>query len=98
MVKMGIIKECGVSQQFQRGAYIQVQRFRCGKKGFGLKVIENVCKDSFIIEYIGEVLNIPAYEARQKEYAVKGQKHFYFMSLSSTEVVFFMFLLWSNCI
>lgn len=55
MVKMGIIKECGVSQQFQRGAYIQVQRFRCGKKGFGLKVMENVCKDSFIIEYIGEV-------------------------------------------
>jgi hypothetical protein len=43
-----------------------------------------------------QVLNIPAYEARQKEYAVKGQKHFYFMSLSSTEVVFFMFLLWSN--
>jgi histone-lysine N-methyltransferase SETD2 len=55
MVKMGIIKECGVSQQFQRGAYIQVQRFRCGKKGFGLKVMENVCKDSFIIEYVGEV-------------------------------------------
>jgi hypothetical protein len=55
MVRMGIIKECGVSQQFQRGAYIQVQRFRCGKKGFGLKVMENVCKDSFIIEYVGEV-------------------------------------------
>jgi hypothetical protein len=33
-----------------------------------------------------QVLNIQAYEARQKEYAMKGQKHFYFMSLSSSEV------------
>jgi hypothetical protein len=33
------------------------------------------------------VLNIQAYEARQKEYAMKGQKHFYFMSLSSSEVI-----------
>jgi hypothetical protein len=34
-----------------------------------------------------QVLNIQAYEARQKEYAMKGQKHFYFMSLSSSEVI-----------
>jgi hypothetical protein len=97
MVKMGIIKEWCFST-VSKGSIHTSSKVSIGKKGFGLKVMENVCKDSFIIEYVGEVLNIPAYEARQKEYAVKGQKHFYFMSLSSTEVVFFMFLLWSNCI
>ena len=29
-----------------------------------------------------------AYEARQKEYAMRGQKHFYFMRLNSNEVFF----------
>lgn len=27
-----------------------------------------------------------AYEARQKEYAMKGHKHFYFMTLNGSEV------------
>lgn len=27
-----------------------------------------------------------AYEARQKEYALKGHKHFYFMTLNGSEV------------
>lgn len=38
-----------------------------------------------------------AYEARQKEYAAKGEKHFYFMTLNGSEVCilpcFFFFIL-----
>lgn len=30
-----------------------------------------------------------AYEARQREYASRGQKHFYFMTLNGNEVVIF---------
>jgi histone-lysine N-methyltransferase SETD2 len=32
------------------------------------------------------VLDVHAYEARQKDYASKGHKHFYFMTLDGSEV------------
>lgn len=33
-----------------------------------------------------QVLDMQAYEARQKEYASRGQRHFYFMTLNGSEV------------
>lgn len=33
-----------------------------------------------------QVLDVHAHEARQKEYALLGHKHFYFMTLNGSEV------------
>lgn len=33
-----------------------------------------------------QVLDVHAYEARQREYAIKGHRHFYFMTLNGSEV------------
>ena len=41
--------------QFQKRLYKNVGWFRCGKKGFGLQVLEDVSMGSFLIEYVGEV-------------------------------------------
>lgn len=34
-----------------------------------------------------QVLDVHAYEARQIEYALKGHRHFYFMTLNGSEVL-----------
>ncbi|PON60140.1 Methyltransferase [Parasponia andersonii] len=75
------------NQQFQKRKYAKLEKFRCGKKGYGLKLLEDISKGQFLIEYVGEVLDMQAYEARQKEYALKGHKHFYFMTLNCNEVI-----------
>ncbi|KAM5564355.1 histone-lysine N-methyltransferase ASHH2 [Rosa sericea] len=75
------------NQQFQKRRYSKLEKFRSGKKGFGLRSLEYICKGQFLIEYVGEVLDTHAYEARQKEYAVKGHRHFYFMTLNTSEVI-----------
>ncbi|CAI8598342.1 unnamed protein product [Vicia faba] len=75
------------NQQFQNRKYSRLKWFKCGKKGYGLKALERVAKGHFIIEYVGEVLDTHAYEARQKEYALKGHRHFYFMTLNGSEVI-----------
>ncbi|CAN0928431.1 Histone-lysine N-methyltransferase ASHH2 [Linum grandiflorum] len=75
------------NQQFQRQTYAKMSWDRCGKKGFGLRMQEDISKGKFLIEYVGEVLDMRAYEARQKEYAAKGHKHFYFMTLDGSEVI-----------
>jgi len=41
--------------QFQKRCYANVELFRCGKKGHGLRALENIPRGSFIIEYVGEV-------------------------------------------
>ncbi|CAN4099653.1 unnamed protein product [Withania somnifera] len=75
------------NQQFQKRSYAKLKCFKCGKKGYGLQLLENVFKGQFLIEYVGEVLDMHDYEARQKEYALKCHKHFYFMTLNGSEVI-----------
>ncbi|KAL3339725.1 hypothetical protein AABB24_028375 [Solanum stoloniferum] len=75
------------NQQFQKRNYAKLKCFKCGKKGYGLQLLEDVSKGQFLIEYVGEVLDLHAYDARQKEYALKGHKHFYFMTLNGSEVI-----------
>ncbi|TYJ95719.1 histone-lysine N-methyltransferase ASHH2 [Cucumis melo var. makuwa] len=75
------------NQQFQKRKYAKLQWLRCGKKGYGLQLLEDISKGQFLIEYVGEVLDMNAYEARQKEYALNGHRHFYFMTLNGSEVI-----------
>ncbi|KAM0840806.1 hypothetical protein ACQ4PT_059408 [Festuca glaucescens] len=75
------------NQQFQRRSYAKISWFHSGKKGYGLELQEEVSEGRFLIEYVGEVLDITAYEYRQRDYASKGQKHFYFMALNGGEVI-----------
>ncbi|VFQ94966.1 unnamed protein product [Cuscuta campestris] len=75
------------NQQFQKRNYTNLKWFKCGKKGYGLQLLEAVSEGRFLIEYVGEVLDMDAYEKRQSEYASKGHKHFYFMTLYGGEVI-----------
>ncbi|GMI89577.1 hypothetical protein HRI_002627100 [Hibiscus trionum] len=75
------------NQQFQKRKYAKMKWDKFGKKGFGLRMLENISSGHFLIEYVGEVLDVQAYEARQKEYASRGQRHFYFMTLNGSEVI-----------
>ncbi|XP_022938750.1 histone-lysine N-methyltransferase ASHH2 isoform X1 [Cucurbita moschata] len=75
------------NQQFQKRKYAKLRWLRCGKKGYGLQSVEDISKGQFLIEYVGEVLDMHAYEARQKEYALNGHRHFYFMTLDGSEVI-----------
>ncbi|GAV80805.1 SET domain-containing protein/zf-CW domain-containing protein, partial [Cephalotus follicularis] len=75
------------NQQFQKRKYASMRWDRCGRKGYGLLMSEHIFKGHFLIEYVGEVLDMHAYEERQKQYALKGHKHFYFMTLNGSEVI-----------
>ncbi|KAJ6807264.1 histone-lysine N-methyltransferase ASHH2 isoform X1 [Iris pallida] len=75
------------NQQFQKRKYGNLKKFHCGKKGYGLQLQEDASCGKFLIEYVGEVLDLASYEARQRYYASQGQKHFYFMTLNGGEVI-----------
>lgn len=60
---------------------------RAGAKGFGLYVEADIAAGSFIIEYIGEVLEEEEYMRRRDYYAEIGQRHYYFMNIGNGEVI-----------
>ncbi|GFY85564.1 histone-lysine N-methyltransferase [Actinidia rufa] len=80
-------RELCSNQQFQKHKYAKLGWFPCGKKGYGLQLLEDISEGQFLIEYVGEVLDMQAYEARQREYASMGHKHFYFMTLNGSEPI-----------
>lgn len=41
--------------QFQKRNYAKMTWDRCGKKGFGLRLDEDISRGQFLIEYVGEV-------------------------------------------
>lgn len=41
--------------QFQKRKYANLNRVRCGKKGYGLETKEAIREGRFLIEYVGEV-------------------------------------------
>jgi hypothetical protein len=43
-------------------------------------------RDTFIYEYIGEVVSHPSFVKRMRDYAEEGIQHFYFMMLQKDEV------------
>lgn len=56
-------KDC-VNRNVQRGIRTKLQMFSTQKKGYGLKTLEFIGKNSFVCEYAGEVLTVE--EARQR--------------------------------
>lgn len=76
-----------MNQRFQRKQFANVSVIKTEKKGYGLRADADMEPNDFIFEYIGEVINEPAFRRRMIKYDEEGIKHFYFMSLSKSEFV-----------
>jgi [histone H3]-lysine36 N-trimethyltransferase len=52
----------------------------------GMKYADKAHRDTFIYEYVGEVVNNSSFLKRMRHYAEEGIRHFYFMMLQKDEV------------
>ncbi|CAG8539307.1 5687_t:CDS:2, partial [Acaulospora colombiana] len=72
------------------GNVSHVEDYRCNckyKPGYGLRAMESLCRNQFVMEYLGEVIKHDVFQRRMKQYSDEGLKHFYFMSLQAGEVI-----------
>eukprot|EP01138_Halocafeteria_seosinensis_P001851 gb/GECG01001894.1/.p1 GENE.gb/GECG01001894.1/~~gb/GECG01001894.1/.p1 ORF type:complete len:725 (+),score=86.36 gb/GECG01001894.1/:1-2175(+) len=58
-----------------------------GQKGFGVFADENIPEDSFVVEYIGEVIDSDECERRLWDYKNEGTEHFYLMEIGSDLII-----------
>lgn len=73
------------NQRFHRRQYVEVEIVQTEKKGFGLRAAQDIPKETFVYEYVGEVMNQPTFLERMQQYRVEGIRHFYFMMLQPNE-------------
>ncbi|KAF7373580.1 Histone methyltransferase [Mycena sanguinolenta] len=75
------------NQRFQRKEYGPIEIVLTEKKGFGLRAEDDIRKDAFIYEYVGDVVNPTSFKKRMRDYADEGIQHFYFMMLQKDEFI-----------
>jgi SET domain-containing protein len=75
------------NQRFQRRHFPKVELVKTEKKGFGVRLLQDVQPNTLIFEYVGEVLTTEAFKKRIRQYHEEERSHFYFMSLTSDEVI-----------
>ncbi|CAG8453582.1 3083_t:CDS:10, partial [Scutellospora calospora] len=75
------------NRRFQDAKYADVDVIFLPLKGYGLRVLQPLKKNQFVMEYLGEVIKNDVFMKRMKKYNEEGLKHFYFMSLQAGEVI-----------
>ncbi|XP_034244995.1 histone-lysine N-methyltransferase SETD2 [Thrips palmi] len=81
------VKNMCSNKRFQSAEYAKCEVFKTEKKGFGLRTTEDLPGGSFIMEYVGEVLDPKEFRKRAKEYSKDQNKHYYFMALKSDAII-----------
>lgn len=82
--------ECGSgsyckNQRMQKLEYAQFKMANLKGKGVGILAEEDIKPGALIGEYQGEVISMKEFRERRQEY--EGERHFYFMSLTSKLVI-----------
>lgn len=89
-IECGAKCRCGEycdNQQFQRYNYADCSVFDTMIKGFGIRANRDIPAETFIIEYVGEVLDNKQFEKRAKKYSENKNTHYYFMALKSNAII-----------
>ncbi|POV99805.1 hypothetical protein PSHT_13372 [Puccinia striiformis] len=75
------------NQRFQRRLYAPIEIVLTPQKGFGMRINSDLPMDTFVYEYLGEVIGSKLLHKRLKEYAAEGIQHFYFMELQKDQYI-----------
>ncbi|ORZ31119.1 hypothetical protein BCR44DRAFT_1392906, partial [Catenaria anguillulae PL171] len=75
------------NRRFQTRDYAPVEVFDAGPKGFGIRSLADLAPNTFVLEYVGDVITRKRFLRRAKQYALEGCKHFYFMALQGDQLI-----------
>eukprot|EP00124_Ichthyophonus_hoferi_P000866 Ihof_evm7s37 gene=Ihof_evmTU7s37 len=75
------------NQRFQKKTWIKsLQVFQTNNKGFGVRTTRGIAKDSFVIEYVGEVITEKECKRRVTT-RYQGMQHWYFIQHTAHTVI-----------
>ena len=77
-----------LNQRFKKREYVKTKPFNTETDGgWGLKTLEDIKKDQFVIEYVGELIDEKECERRLKEMEEKNESNFYFLTINKDNII-----------
>lgn len=76
-----------LNRLFSSRVYVRTNVFKTENRGLGLKSAEAISRGSFVIEYVGDVINIEEYERRTREMNARGETDTYFMEIDKSRII-----------
>jgi hypothetical protein len=86
LIECGSRCPCGehcTNRSFKRRAKAPIEPFRTLWKGWGIRTRQELKPDTFLVEYVGEVIDLREFKRRCERYSKQKNEHFYFMSLQN---------------
>uniref|UniRef100_T1GRQ2 Histone-lysine N-methyltransferase n=1 Tax=Megaselia scalaris TaxID=36166 RepID=T1GRQ2_MEGSC len=71
------------NQLFQKKLYAKMKVKNFGQKGFGLIAMENIASGTFVIEFVGEIIDLLEYKRRLAIQGSEKNFDYYFMTLEN---------------
>ena len=78
-------QECK-NQRFKRREYVKIEKFK-SKAGWGLRCTEDIKRNQFVIEYVGELIDENECNKRLKEMAARNDRNFYFLTIDKDTII-----------
>lgn len=75
------------NQRFRKRDYIKSKPINTGTRGWGLITEQDVKKGSFVIEYVGELIDEHECNRRLEEKVQKNDKNFYFLTIDKDRII-----------
>lgn len=72
-----------LNQRFANRKYPEVQLKHFESKGWGLVALQDIKRDTFIIEYVGEVIDTEEFHRRFEQSVKDKEENFYFLKLDN---------------
>ena len=75
------------NQRIQKSDFKPIEVFKTEKKGWGVRSLEDIPAETFVIEYSGDVVDKSQFLERVQEYDSAGSRHYYFMNLTNNIII-----------
>ena len=74
------------NQRFKRREYAKIAKFK-SRAGWGLRCMEDIKRNQFVIEYVGELIDENECNKRLKEMAARNDRNFYFLTIDKDTII-----------
>ncbi|KAK6622259.1 hypothetical protein RUM44_002066 [Polyplax serrata] len=77
---------CG-NQSFEKREYPSLETYRTEIRGWGLRSTEDIRKGTFVIEYVGEVVDDEEFKRRMKRKQETKDNNYYFLTIDKDRII-----------
>lgn len=69
------------NQSFEKREYPLLVPYKTEARGWGLKTLESIKKGTFVIEYVGELIDDEEYQRRVTKMHAQKEENYYFLTI-----------------